>query len=406
MLKKKRKSINPVLPSNMSDAISIFEEVGQINHRNNSLDLRVTSLETNLGDTIDVVNDIVDEVEGVQEDIEDLQDDIEELQTGKQNKLVAGQNIVIDQSTNTISATGGGGGGSTVTMEDLGVAQGIKFTVDGVSKTTARNSDLLLLMNQLNSVQNTVVQLDTDVAVLQVDKQDELTEGQYIDIDSENVISVTGLTPTSLVESEQYDDFVDLTVGSTTKTLPTYSKILDIDADMIDMEVRLENQLLTKQDVLTAGQNITINNNVISATGGGGSGEYITPTITQLHANITSLDITCYKVGDIAHIDGHITKASGTTIPISSTLFVCFFNTAQQTAQHYLLPKYLYGVGSTFIPTSHSNSSFITLKNADGVVFTNKALGSSDTDMYFQMTYIIKGEASVLSELSSEESEV
>lgn len=48
------------------------------------------------------------------------------------------------------------------------------------------------------------------------------------------------------------------------------NKFRQVDAQFSDFEVQVDEQLTGKQDTLTAGANITIENNVISATGGGG----------------------------------------------------------------------------------------------------------------------------------------
>lgn len=270
MVKKKR-TINAAMPSNMSDAISIFEEIGQINHRNNRYDSRIDEL-------VDVVNS--------------HSDDIEDLEANKQNTLVAGANITING--NVISATSG----SEVAMSD-NTTGGVNLTVSGTTKTLAKQSDLA-----------------------------------------------------------------------------------------------------SKQNTLIAGENITIENNIISAVGGGLTPEYITPIIKLIHQRITNIDINCYKIGDYMHIDGEITKATGTgeTINISETLFTIFFGDQYDTSQRYLLPKLKYANGQSFCEDTFNNSSFINIEKANGRVWTNKAMGAYDKKLYFNFNYIIQGSEAVTNE--------
>ena len=46
--------------------------------------------------------------------LEALQEDVIQLESGKQDKLVAGDNITIDENTNVISASGGFNGSGTI----------------------------------------------------------------------------------------------------------------------------------------------------------------------------------------------------------------------------------------------------------------------------------------------------
>lgn len=270
MLKKKR-TINTAMPSNMSDAISIFEEIGQINHRNNRYDASIDEL-------VEVVNS--------------HSDDIEDLEANKQNTLVAGENITING--NIISSTSG----SKVKISDNPTG-GVNITVNGITRTLAKQSDLA-----------------------------------------------------------------------------------------------------NKQNTLIAGENINIENNVISAVGGGLTPEYITPIITQIHEKITDININCYKIGDLLHIDGEITKVTGTgeTIGSTATLFCIFYGRQSDTSQRRLLPKLKYANGQSFCEDTFNNSSFINIEKANGRLWTNKSMGAYDKKLYFNFNYIIQGSEAVIDE--------
>ena len=71
---------------------------------------------------------------------------IELLNTGKQDKLVAGQNISIDPVTNVISASGGGGGDSVIydNVDGVGAISQIPLEIGGEYEmfiTSAVSSD-------------------------------------------------------------------------------------------------------------------------------------------------------------------------------------------------------------------------------------------------------------------------
>ena len=60
------------------------------------------------------VAEVIEEAKAIAEEVGGFTEAITDLQQNKQNKLIAGRNITIDEETNTISAEGGGGGGSNV----------------------------------------------------------------------------------------------------------------------------------------------------------------------------------------------------------------------------------------------------------------------------------------------------
>lgn len=59
------------------------------------------------------VAEVIEEAKELAEEVGGFAGAIEDLRQNKQNKLIAGRNITIDEETNVISASGGGGGGGT-----------------------------------------------------------------------------------------------------------------------------------------------------------------------------------------------------------------------------------------------------------------------------------------------------
>ena len=198
-----------------------------------------------------------------------------------QEKLTAGDNITIID--NVISASGGGGGGYSagtyisILNNVIDVKSSLISTINGKADSSALNG-----------------------------KQDKLTAGSYIDI-SNNVIGVAPSLITTIngkADSSDLNGKQDkLTAGSniniseqnvisassgTTYTAGTY---IDITSDVIDVKSSListingkadSSALNGKQDKLTAGTGITIDaNNVISASGGGGS------SVNMLYCDMT-----------------------------------------------------------------------------------------------------------------------
>ena len=137
-----------------------------------------------------------------------------------------------------------------------------------------------------------IEELQEDVAELTEDKQDKLIAGDNVSINEENVISVavptktsdldndsgyiTGITGQDVTDALGYTpsdfsgDYNDL---ENKPTIPSKTSDLTNDSGFVDESYHDS----TKQDVLTAGENITIekvgNDLIISSTGGGSSYE-------------------------------------------------------------------------------------------------------------------------------------
>lgn len=141
----------------------------------------------------------------------------------------------------------------------------------------------------------TKTQVDTALSA----KQDTLTAGIGIDI-TNNVISATGGTQVQSDWNQSDSSAVDYiknkpTIPDTSdfvtkaeynpKEVAIAQALTDLNENKADKTelpdtstFATKTELNAKQDTLTAGQNITIQNNVISATGGGASYQYYTET--------------------------------------------------------------------------------------------------------------------------------
>lgn len=155
---------------------------------------------------------------------------IDTMLAGKQDVLTAGSNITI--SSNVISATD-----TTYTAGSGLNLNGTEFSVDTATIAT-----------------------QTDLSEGLADKQDLLTVGENIAIEEESGALVISATDTT------YSAGTGLDLTGTT---------FSVDTDTIATKTDLDG----KQDILTAGDNITIEDEsgalVISATGGGGGVETI-----------------------------------------------------------------------------------------------------------------------------------
>lgn len=150
--------------------------------------------------------------------------------------------------------------------------------------------------------------------------QEKLTAGTGINIDSSNVISATGSSPTYTAGNG-----VDITsdVISVQVTSPNAGDIVTLDCDghLVDSGVAPSDL----QPKLTAGTNITIDaNNVISASGGGGgtsytAGDGISISGTTISAKIDNSTITTNASGQlVANGGGGTSYTAGTGIDISA----------------------------------------------------------------------------------------
>lgn len=115
------------------------------------------------------------------------------------------------------------------------------------------------------------------VPVAIANKQDRLTPGHNIAISDDNVISAFGEEIGGYEAGEGIA--IDQNVISCTVDTDDFATKEEVQA--------VETAVAGKQDRLTAGQNITIENNVISATGGGGQ-SYVAGSGIGIEGNVIS----------------------------------------------------------------------------------------------------------------------
>ena len=227
--------------------------------------------------------------QAIDDALADISSDLSDLEENKQDKLTAGTNISID-ANNVISASGAAAQiQSDWNQTDSSSVDYIKnkptiptvptnvsaFTNDAgyltqhqslanyytKTEVDAELSNQEEVVSQaLNSLADSIsnVELTTSQALntLDINKQDKLTAGSNITIEN-NVISATTPSLTNYyTKSETDNTFVDK------ETFDTKEEVISTALNELNAN---------KQDVLTAGANITIQNNVISATGGGGT---------------------------------------------------------------------------------------------------------------------------------------
>lgn len=227
------------------------------------------------------------------------------------------------------------------------------------------------------SIDNATVATQSDLAAGLAGKQDTLTAGANITIDANNVISATGggsggvsdvqIAGTSIVNGGVADiDYASASkvgvirtntdygtsvtsVGALISATKTYQQYQDTTTpNMFISKGTLENvitgkglvdqtALATKQDVLTAGTGISINNNVISATGGGSTPLILTITPDQqTEGNFTWTGAT------IAEIQTAFNDGTEVLISASGTVFkvIAMRDTASATELTVALDSY------------------------------------------------------------------
>ena len=210
----------------------------------------------------------------------------EQLQR-KQDKLKAGTNITIDPDTNTISATGGGGGGTSsyIDLTNKPQINGIELTGNKTSNelgiTIPTKTSDLTNDGPSASIYNSYVATNQPNSALYFSNPNSVTARYGISANSWN----------NIVLENTINKVTAINTNSTDTEYPSAKAVYDYGE--------------TKQNILTAGTNITIDeNNVISATGTL-STDYSTATNkpqingTELVGNITSEDLKLVsKLGD------------------------------------------------------------------------------------------------------------
>lgn len=287
--------------------------------------------------------------------------ELEEVVEGKQNKLTAGANIVI--VNDVISATGGGsgsGGGDMYQAVYDTNGNGIVDNAEKVNNHTvlkdvpanAKFTDTVFSgsYNDLTDVPDAVT--ETTVSGWGFIKNGSsavgsLSKGVWINANHQ-VLPMLYTLNADVPAGAKFTDTVitesDVSGWGFTKNTGTYSKPdggipkSDLDSDVqtslgkADTALQEHQDISGKQDKLTPGNNISIVNNVISATGGSGGG-------------VSLLDV--YPVGAIY-------------ISVSSTNPSTLFGGTWEQIQD----KFLLSAGDTYSAGSTGGSAEVTLTEA------------------------------------------
>jgi hypothetical protein len=299
--------------------------------------------------------------------------DITNLQTeldSKQDTLTAGSNITI--VNDVISATGVPQNISLTNIScsnevSTSILKATTGTITTANSTTGNFSTLNV------STLNTTLAI-SDITNLQTEldsKQDTLTAGANISI-LNNVISATGvpqnISVTNLSASNEVSSSIlKATTGTITTTNSTTGNFSTLNVSTLNTTLaisditNLQTELDSKQDNLTAGANISILNNVISATG---VPQNISVTNLSVSNEIESFLLTSDDIisGDINTTSLSSTNASITNLSSTNGNF-SVLNTSTLIVSNNVNTRFM---NSSFANTSTGNFNFINSSNING----------------------------------------
>ena len=210
---------------------------------------------------------------------------------------------------------------------------------DAISDSPEEYEKLQQLQDWLDNHSDMEAALIADVADLKTNKQDKLTEGEHITIDGNNVIDVKVDTT---IDSTSTNPISNAAVAGVAATLEQVAQTASQAGGTADNAAALASQanstaneaktaVAGKQDKLTAGENIKIENNIISATNTGNAkekeitqAEYDLLSPTQKNNGttyyITDASSDVYEAGAAINItDGVISVVADDTISGNST---------------------------------------------------------------------------------------
>lgn len=268
---------------------------------------RLTTLESTVETQQGTVDNLSGRVATTDQAINRLADDLTQVTqdvAGKQDKLTAGANITIEN--NVISATGGGGSVilDTEVTEDSQHAvtsEGIYNAIETAKSTlqTAHAADITRIDGELNTKATaaSVTTLRTDVEgdISRIETEYKAADGEIdtrldsletSQTDTDASVATLQTTVSSIQQTQTSQGTAITGLGNRMTTAEGNITQLQTDTSELSGTVQgMQTTIQGKQDKLTAGANITIENNIISASGGGGGQVTLDDTVTETSSN-------------------------------------------------------------------------------------------------------------------------
>lgn len=266
---------------------------------------RLTTLESTVETQQGTVDNLSGRVATTDQAVNRLADDLTQVTqavAGKQDKLTAGANITIEN--NVISSTGGVSvildTEVTEDSQHAVTSEGIYNAIETAKSTiqTAHTADITRIDGELNTKATTA-----SVTTLRGDMEDEIerVEGDYQDADTaldtrltavetaqtttEGNVTTLQQNVTTLQQTQTAQGTTLTGLGNRMTTAEGNITQLQTDTSQLSGTVQgMQTTIQGKQDKLTAGANITIENNIISSSGGGGQ-VTLDDTVTETSSN-------------------------------------------------------------------------------------------------------------------------
>ena len=222
-----------------------------------------------------------------------LSGDVSSLQqtvSGKQDQLTAGTNITIQN--NVISASGGG----QVTLDDT-VTETSSNGVKSSGIYTAIQNAKSELSTRLTDAEGDISDLQTSTAALESDVEQAQTDISTLQT-GQQTLTTNLSNETSAREAADQALRIDVNGNS--------SAINTLRTNTNASITQLQTDVAGKQDKLTAGDNISIVNNVISALSGGGSTVKNPSTVSEYEDQRSNAwePFSCSSIMDLIRIRG------------------------------------------------------------------------------------------------------
>jgi hypothetical protein len=296
--------------------------------------------------------------------------DITNLQTqldSKQNTLTAGSNITI--VNDVISATGVD---QNISVTNISISNEVSTSIlkatSGTITTTNSTTGNFSTLNVSNLNANLGISDITNLQSQLDSKQNTLTAGSNITIVND-VISATGvdqnISVTNIsISNEVSTSILKATSGTITTTNSTTGNFSTLNVSNLNTTLaisditNLQSQLDSKQDNLTAGSNITIVNDVISATG---VPQNISVTNISASNEIETFILTCDDIisGDINTTNLSSTNASITNLSLT-TCNSSVVSTSTLNVSNNINTRFM---NASFENTCTGNFSFLNSSN-------------------------------------------